>query len=133
MLRGITRTEISRLVTIYNLRWPDIVFILCARAPPLLDFWGAVMLVKRMLFSHAQFSILQNLVFINLSAIFLSLFQKFPSVNFFNIWQHGKTRFQFDDERFKFTNRKLQYFLTMKTTYFNITEKLSRSPPFFLS
>ena len=101
------------------------VFILCAPAP-LLDFWGAVMLVKHMLFSHAQFLILQNLDFVNLSAIFLSLFLQFPSVNFFKIWQHGKTRFRFDDERFKFTNRKLQYFLTTKTTYFNITEKLAR-------
>ena len=39
------------------------VFILCARAP-LLDFWGTVMLVKHMLFSHAQFLIWQNLEFI---------------------------------------------------------------------
>ena len=107
------------------LRWLDIVFILCARAP-LLDLWG----VKRILFSHAQ---LQNPDFVNLSAIFLPLFLQFPSVNFFKIWQLGKTRFQFDDERFKFTNQKLQYFLTMKTTYFNITGKLARSPPFFLS
>ena len=64
---------------------------------------------------------------------FLPLFLQFPSVNFFKIWQLGKTRFQFDDERFKFTNQKLQYFLTMKTTYFNITEKLARSPPFFFA
>ena len=97
------------------------VFILCARAP-LLDFWG----VKRILFSHAQ---LQNLDFVNLSAIFVSLFLQFPSVNFFKTWQLGKTHFQFDDERFKFTNQKQQYFLTMKTTYFNITEELARSPP----
>ena len=58
-------------------------------------------------------------------------FLQFPSVNFFKIWQLDKTSFQFDDERFKFTNQELQYFLTMKTTYFNITEKLARSPPFF--
>ena len=87
------------------------------------------MLVKRILFSHTQF--LQKLDFVNLSAVFLSLFLQFLSVNFFKIWQHGKTRFQFDDERFKFTNQKLQYFLTMKTTYFNITEKLARSSPSF--
>ena len=87
--------------------------------------------LKRILFSHAQ---LQNLDFVNLSAIFLPLFLQFPSVNFFKIWQLDKTSFQFDDERFKFTNQELQYFLTMKTTYFNITEKLARSPPpFFLS
>ena len=49
---------------------------------------------------------------------------------FFKIWQHSKTRCQFHDERFKFTNQKLQKFLTMKTTYFNITEKLARSHPF---
>ena len=83
---------------------------------------------KRILFTHAQ---LQNLDFVNLSAIFLPLFLQFPSVNFFKIWQLGKTRFQFDDERFKFTNQKLQYFLTMKTTYFDITEKLARSSPVF--
>ena len=76
------------------------VFILCARAP-LLDFWVAVM---HMLFSHAQFLILQNLDFVSLSAIFLSLFLQFPSGNFFLIWQHGKTRFRFDVERFKFIN-----------------------------
>ena len=58
----------------------------------------------------------------------MSLFLQFPSVNFFKIWQLGETRFQFDDKRFKFTNQKQQYFLTMKTTYFNITEKLARSP-----
>ena len=62
-----------------------------------------------MLLSHAQFLILQNLDFINLSAT-LSLFLQFPSVIFFLIWQHGKTRFRFDDEHFKFTNQKLQYF-----------------------
>ena len=89
------------------------------------------MLVKHMLFSHAQFLILQNLDFVNLSANFLSLFLQFPSVNVFLIWQHGKTRFQFHDERFKFTNQKMQNFLTMKTTYFNVTEKLARSHPFF--
>ena len=108
------------------LRWLDIVFILCARTP-LLDLWG----VKHILSLHAQ---LQNLDFVNLSAIFLPLFLQFPSVNFFKIWQLGKTRFQFDDERFKFTNQKLQYFLTMKTTYFDITDKTSSftpPPPFF--
>ena len=32
------------------------------------------------------------------------------------------------------SNQKLQYLLTMKTTYFNITGKLARSPPpFFFS
>ena len=98
---------------------------LCARA--VARFLGCR--VKRILFSHAQF--LQNLDFVNLSAIFLSLFLQFPSVNFFKIWQHGKTRFQFDDERFKFTNQKLQYSLTMKTTYSNITGKLACSSPFF--
>ena len=87
--------------------------------------------VKHMLFSLAQFLILQNLDFVNLSAILLSLFLQFPSVNFFKIWQHGKIRFRFDDERFKFTNQNLQYFLTMKTIYFNITEKLAPWPPFF--
>ena len=84
-----------------------------------------------MLFSHAQFFILQNLDFVHLSAIFLSLFLQFPSVNFLKIWQHGKTRFQLNDERFKFANQKLQIFLTMKTAYFNITGKLARSPSFF--
>ena len=57
-----------------SLRWLDIVFILCV-CTPLLDFWG----VKRILFLHVQ---LQNLDFVNLSAIFLSLFLQFPSVNF---------------------------------------------------
>ena len=80
---------------------------------------------------RTEFLILQNLDFVNSLAIFLSLFLQFPSVNFFKIWQHGKTRFQLHDEHFKFTNQKLQYFLTMKTTYFNITEKLARSPSFF--
>ena len=83
-----------------NLRWLDIVLILCARAP-LLDFWG----VKCILFLHAQ---LQNLDFVNLSAIFLSMFLQFPSENFLKIWQLVKTHFQFDDERFKFTHQKLQ-------------------------
>ena len=88
MLRGITRTEIARLiefglVTIYNLRWPDIVFILCARAPPLLNFWGAVMLVKRMLFSHAQFLILQNLVFYKLIGNFFVPVSKISFCEFF--------------------------------------------------
>ena len=78
---------------------------------------------------------MQNLDFVNLSAIFLSLFLQFPLVNFLKFWQHGKTRFLFDDKRFKFTNQKLQYFLTMKTTYFSITEKLAclPPPPFFFS
>ena len=112
------------------LRWLDIVFILCARAR-LLDFWGIVILVKHMLFSHAQFLILRNLDFVNLTAIFFSLFLQFPSVNFYKIWQHGEARFQLHDERFKFANQKLQYFLPKKTTYFNIAEKLARSTPFF--
>ena len=77
--------------------------------------------------------ILQNLDFVNLPAIFLSLFLQFPSGNFFKIWQHGRTRFQLCDGRFKFTTQKLQYFLPEKTTYFNITEKLARSPPLFFS
>ena len=81
--------------------------------------------------THTEFLILQNLDFVNLLAIFLPLFLQFPSVNFFKIWQHGKTCFQLHDEHFKFTNQKLQYFLTMKTPYFNITEKLARSPSFF--
>ena len=106
------------------------VFILCA-CVPLLNFWGTMMLVKHMSFSHAQFLIWQNLDFVNLSAIFLSLFLQFPSVIFFKIWQHGKTCFQFHDKHFKFTNQKLQNFLTMKTIYFNITEKLARSHLFF--
>ena len=118
-----SKCELGLLFLLYFLRWLDIVFILCERAP-LLDFWG----VKRILFPHTR---LQNLDFVNLSAIFLSLFLQFPLVNFLKSWQLSKTRFQFDDERFKFTNQKLQYFLTMKTTYFNITEKLARSPPFF--
>ena len=95
---------LSNKITILNtckycLRWLDIVFILCARTS-LLDLWG----VKRILFLHAQ---LQNLDFVNLLAIFLPLFLQFPLVNFFKIWQLGKTRFQFDDEHFKFTNQKL--------------------------
>ena len=57
-------------------------FILCVHEP-LLGFWGAVMLVKHMLFLHVQFLILQNLDFMNLSAIFLYLFLQFPSLNFF--------------------------------------------------
>ena len=54
-------------------------------------------------------------------------------MNFLKILQHGKTRFQLHDEHFKFTNQKLQYFLTMKTAYFNIMEKLARSLPLFFS
>ena len=107
--------------SVFDLRWLNMVFILCAHVP-LLNFWVAVV---HMLFSHTQFLILQYLDFVNLSAIFLSLFLQFPSENFFKIWQHGKTRFRFDDESFIFFNQKLQYFLTMKTTYFNITEKLT--------
>ena len=76
------------------------------------------MLVKHLLFSHAQFLILQNLDFVNLSAIFLSLFLQFLSVNFFKIWQHGKTRFQLHDKRFQFTNQKLQYFLNNENNIF---------------
>ena len=109
------------------LRWLDIVLILCARAP-LLNFWAPWCLLFR---THTEFLILQNLDFANLSAIFWSLFFQFPSVNLFKIWQHGKTRFQLHDERFKFTNQKLQYFSIMETAYFNITGKLVRSPPLF--
>ena len=64
----------------FALRWLDIVLVLCVRAP-LLDFWGAVMLV---VFARALLDLAKlNLDFVNLSAIFLSLFLQFPSVNFF--------------------------------------------------
>ena len=84
----------------------------------LLDFWGIVLLVKHMLFSHAQFLILRNLDFVNLLAIFFSLFLQFPSVNFYKIWQHGEARFQLHDECFKFVNQKLQYFFTKENHIF---------------
>ena len=61
---------------------------------------------------------------------FLVLVSPISFGEFFKIWQHSKTRCQFHDERFKFTNQKLQKFLTMKTTYFNITKNLARSHPF---
>ena len=101
------------------------VFILYARAP-LFDFWGAVMLVKAyVVFARAVLDLAKS-GFCKFIGNFLVLVSQISFGNFFKIWQHGKTRFRFDDEHFKFTNQKLQYFLTMKTTYFNITEKLTR-------
>ena len=49
------------------------------------------MLVKRILFSHAQF--LQKLDFVNLSAVFLSLFLQFLSVNFLKFGNTVKPAF----------------------------------------
>ena len=64
----------------FALRCLDIVLILYARAP-LLDFWGAVMLV---VFARALLDLAKlNLDFVNSSTLFLSLFLQFPSVNFF--------------------------------------------------
>ena len=100
--------------SVLDLRWLNMVFILYVRAP-LLNFRVAVM---HILFSHSRFLILQYLDFVNLSAIFLSLFLQFPSENFFKIWQHGKTRFRFDDESFKFINQKLQYFFNYENNIF---------------
>ena len=96
---------------------------------PLLDFWGAVMLV---VFARAVLDLAKSGFCIRFIGNFLVHVSPISFGEFFFlIWQHGKTCFQLHDERFKFTNQKLQYFLTMKTTYFNITEKLARSPPFF--
>ena len=108
-----------------------------ARRSGRLDFWVAVITARKAYIVFAR-AVLTKSGFCKFIGNFLVPLSpiSFGFFFFFLIWQHGKTRFQFDDERFKFTYQKRQYLLTMKTTYFNITGKLACSsppPPSFFS
>ena len=83
--------------------------------------------------THEQFLILQNLDFVNFSALLFSLFLQFPSVNFFKFCNTVKPAFICVMKVSNLLTRSYNIFLPKKTTYFNITEILARLPPFFFS